>query len=175
MSFIQDCLKDLSTVLGFEVCLYIQNSYTRGLFDQQILLNESDLIYVKSMTTEPTIFRLYMKDMLDQSRYPYHALSSFCLQQLPGCCGVCLSYHSVVKSSIRGKGVATRLNQFRYDLAKYLGYGALLCTDVESNLPQRKLLKNNGWKDVYSFNNPRTKNQVAISIKDIVYDESATK
>lgn len=68
---------------------------------------------------------------------------------------------------VRGKGVATRLNQFRYDFAKHLGYGSLMCIDVETNLPQKRILKKNGWKDVHTFNNPRTGNQVAISIKDI--------
>lgn len=174
MSFLQSCLKDLHAALGYEVSIYIYNSCTQdkdglGSGNQQIINHEDDLLYVKSMITEPTTFRLYVKG--SSKKYSYQALSSFCLQQLPGCCGICLSFNSFVIKAVRGKGVATRLNQLRYDFAKHLGYGSLMCTDVETNLPQKKLLKKNGWKDVHTFDNPRTGNQVAISVKDIAINK----
>ena len=55
------------------------------------------------------------------------------------------------------------MNTFRQDIARTLGYSSLMCTDIEQNVNQRKLLKTNGWKDIHSVINKRTKNHVYIS------------
>ncbi len=94
-------------------------------------------------------------------------ISQFKLVQMPGCCGICISYNSIVFPKYQGKGIGTLLNQFRIDIADYLGYTTLLCTDREENAPQKKILTNNGWKDVHRFTNKRTGNLVNITIKDI--------
>lgn len=89
-------------------------------------------------------------------------IAFFRLVQMPGCCGICISTESYVHSKFRKLGVGTVLNLLRIDLAKELGYGLLMCTDVESNEPQQRILKKNGWVKIETFANPRTKNIVAI-------------
>lgn len=90
-------------------------------------------------------------------------LSCWSLTQLSGCCGVCVSYGAViVDEELRGKGLGTLLNELRIDLARELGYGCLICTDIEDNIPQQKILNQNGWKKIGSFTNPRTNNEISI-------------
>jgi GNAT superfamily N-acetyltransferase len=91
-------------------------------------------------------------------------VASFELHPMINCCGICVSSRAEVHKDFQGNGLGTLLNSFRVDVARYLGYGVLLCTDVSTNEPQRKILKANGWKDVYQFLNPRTKNRVFISV-----------
>lgn len=90
--------------------------------------------------------------------------AEFHLQQLPGCCGVCVSTGAQVHHSYQKKGLGVLLNSLRIDMARELGFGVLLCTDKMTNKPQRKILAANGWKDVHKFINPRTGNTIAISL-----------
>jgi GNAT superfamily N-acetyltransferase len=95
------------------------------------------------------------------------SISSFKLKMLPGCCGVCISTGSYVYPNFRGKGIGTLLNSFRIDVARCMRYGLLMCTDVVDNIPQRKLLNKNGWKEIVTFNNPQTKNNIAMHVIDL--------
>lgn len=91
-------------------------------------------------------------------------ISSWRLIQFPGCCAFCISTGVFVYKEFRSKGIGKVLNNFRKDVSKFLGFTSLICTDIETNTHQRKLLKSNGWKDIYSITNKRTKNLVNISI-----------
>lgn len=95
------------------------------------------------------------------------SIAYFRLNQLHGCCGVLVSNGASVVESFQNKGVGTVLAKLRIDLAKHFGYTTLLCTDIMTNEPQRKILAKLGWKDVHDFKNSRTNNQVAISILDL--------
>lgn len=160
MNFIEECESDLSKSLGFEVELWF--SITGST--KRVTLN--NLCYdKKSSAKDPINFEL--KEKVATSKYKY-CVSYFTLQQLPGCCGVCVSTNSAVMLAWKGKGVATRLNAFRRMAAHHLGYTTLLCTDVDSNVPQKKVLKKNNWKQVHQFTNSRTKNVVNISVCETV-------
>lgn len=91
-------------------------------------------------------------------------VASFQLYPMINCCGICVSTQAEVAPEYRGRGLGTLLNSLRIDIARYLGYGLLLCTDVDSNEYQRRILKKNGWKDIHTFLNPRTKNKIHISV-----------
>lgn len=90
--------------------------------------------------------------------------ASWRLYQMPHCCAICVSCESSVKPAFRGKGLGTLLNTMRKEISTMLGYSLLLCTDIEANTPQRKILATNGWKDIYSVLNRRTNNVVHISV-----------
>jgi hypothetical protein len=90
-------------------------------------------------------------------------IGTFNLQQLPGCCGVCVSFWARTADGQKRKGYGTALNAYRKELAKKMGYTVLMCTDVDRNVPQRKILEKNGWKTLQSFTNKRTGNKVNIS------------
>ena len=55
------------------------------------------------------------------------------LVQFPGCCGLVISTAAYIGTNFRHKGVGTLMNQFRQSLAKAMGYGVLVCTDVTDN------------------------------------------
>lgn len=89
------------------------------------------------------------------------------LIQMIGCCGICVSTRSFVSYKYRNKGLGSILNEIRIIYAKCLGYGILMCTDIEQNTAQRKILAKNGWKDIFSFVNPRSSNTVFISVIEL--------
>lgn len=91
-------------------------------------------------------------------------IAGFELHPMINCCGICVSTRAFVKEGYRGKGLGEALNSIRIDISRTLGYGLLLCTDVESNEAQRKILKKNGCTDIYKFVNPRTKNTVILTV-----------
>lgn len=103
----------------------------------------------------------------DKSNWLLTNVASFSLRQLPGCCGVLVSYHGRVYNPYRKMGIGTLLNQMKIDIARVWGYTTLLCTDVIDNQPQRKILGKNGWKDIHTFTNKRTGNLVAITVRDL--------
>lgn len=94
-------------------------------------------------------------------------ISTFKLIQMIGCCGICVSTNVFVISKYRNKGVNIILNNFRIAVAEYLDYGLLLCTDVSNNIAEVKTLDKNGWEHIYNFRNPRTGNNINISIKKL--------
>ena len=91
-------------------------------------------------------------------------IATFSLVPMINCCGIIVSTKAGVHANYRNKGLGTILNSLRIDIARELGYGILLCTDVMTNEPQQKILKSNGWKAICDFINPRTKNRVGIHI-----------
>ena len=94
-------------------------------------------------------------------------ISRFELAQMLGCCGICISTGTYVHPEFRGKGINSLLNNFRIAIAKDLGYGLLMCTDLKSNIPQMKTLDKNGWKHIHEFENPRTGNILNVTIKEL--------
>lgn len=91
-------------------------------------------------------------------------IASFELYPMIHCCGICVSTQASVAPQYQGRGLGTLLNSLRIDIARFAGYGLLLCTDIESNTYQRKILARNGWKDIHKFINPRTKNTIFVSV-----------
>lgn len=100
-------------------------------------------------------------------KFKNSVISTFKLYQLQHCCAFMVSCNAEVKKDYRGKRIGTILNTLRQDIGRLLGYSAILCTDVEVNEHQRKLLKTNGWKDLFSLINKRTNNRVYLSVINI--------
>lgn len=97
----------------------------------------------------------------------YSTIGSFRLYQLQHCCAFMVSCNAVVEKDYRGKRIGTTLNMLRQDIGRLLGYSAILCTDIAQNTYQRQLLKTNGWRDLFSLVNKRTKNTVYLSVISI--------
>ncbi len=94
-------------------------------------------------------------------------ISTFKLYELPHCCAFMVSCNVMVQGPYRNKRIGTILNSLRQDIGRLLGYSSILCTDIETNVNQRKLLATNGWRDIYAVLNKRTKNKVYLSVIDI--------
>jgi hypothetical protein len=94
-------------------------------------------------------------------------IAGFNLMQMPACCGICVLTGSYVNYDFRSRGIATLLGQLQRDIATWNGFTVLLCTDVATNTPQKKVLSRNGWFDIWRFQNKRTDNHVDISVTDL--------
>ena len=143
-------IKQLEDLLNISIEIQIS---LKGKFEK---IESYNLVYVKN--SEGSIFKIISNNT---------TISQFKLIQMIGCCGICVSTGVYVHNEYRNKGVNTILNNFRIDIAKELGYGLLLCTDVSNNTAEVKTLDKNGWKHVYNFKNPRTSNKINISIKEL--------
>ena len=148
---IEKYTKKLKVLLSKKIVIqcYLDNKW--------IDLKEHHLIYIKD-NNRGIEFKVLNKDKI---------ISQFKLIQMPGCCGICISTGTYVNPDFRGKGVNIILNNFRIDIATYLGYGLLMCTDLKSNIPQMKTLDKNGWKHIHEFKNPRTGNILNVTIKEL--------
>lgn len=100
----------------------------------------------------------------DQVKDGKDVVAEFTLTKFPGCCGILISTGTYVCYSFRNKGVGKLLNKLKQDISRGWGYSVLLCTDIDDNPAQRKVLKDNGWEDIYQFVNNRTGNNVNISV-----------
>lgn len=94
-------------------------------------------------------------------------VAGWSLTDFSGCCGLLISTAATTAYGYSSKGLGTILNQMRLSIAKYWGYTTLIATDVGGNKPQRKILAKNNWKDVHSFVNRRTGNNVIVSVHDL--------
>ena len=141
----------------------------KELLGQDIVIQYSVNGKNKNLTLEELI---YIKDTFYGLKFEIidlqgNLISTFRLLQMVGCCGICISTGTYVNPDFRGKGVNIILNNFRIDIAKHLGYGLLMCTDLKSNTPQMKTLDKNGWKHIHEFKNPRTGNILNVTIKEL--------
>ena len=148
---IEKYTKKLRILLSKKIIIqcYLDNKY--------VDLKEHHLVYIKD-NPSGIEFKVINKDKI---------VSRFKLIQMSGCCGICISAGTYVNPEFRGKGVNIILNNFRIDIAKHLGYGLLMCTDLKSNTPQMKTLDKNGWKHIHEFKNPRTGNILNVTIKEL--------
>jgi len=115
---------------------------------------------------EDCLFKV-KSNKLPGDSYDDFEIAQFRLFQLPGCCGVCVPSGAWTSAKYRKKGINTLLNKFRIELARHMGYTILLCTDTNANVPSKKTLAKNGWKDIYQFKNKRSNNIVDISFIDL--------
>lgn len=90
--------------------------------------------------------------------------STWKLYQMPHCCGIIVSCNVHVVVDFRNKRLGSLLNTFRQELGRLLGYSCMMCTDIETNDHQRRILATNGWKDVHNVINKRTNNRIYISV-----------
>lgn len=93
-----------------------------------------------------------------------NTMASFKLYAMPHCCAIIISCNAFVAPDFRNKRIGSTMNHLRQDIGRALGYSTLMCTDIDSNICQRKLLKTNGWTDVHNVINKRTQNRVYISV-----------
>lgn len=96
-----------------------------------------------------------------------NVISSWKLYELPHCCAYMVSCNVCVNEPFSNKGIGTQLNTYRQEVGRALGYSAILCTDLEMNTKQRKILKKNGWKDLHKIVNKRTNNTIFLSVINI--------
>ena len=149
---IEKYTKKLKELLGQDLVIQCQ------LYGEYKPLHIYNLVYIKDLPGGLKFRVINVEGVV---------ISRFELAQMLGCCGICISTGTYVHPEFRGKGINSLLNNFRIAIAKDLGYGLLMCTDLKSNTPQMKTLDKNGWKHIREFKNPRTGNILNITIKEL--------
>lgn len=85
------------------------------------------------------------------------------LTTLPGCSQVVVSHAVYVPKDRRGQGVGYTSNIKRQRLAfDELGYDAMICTVISTNLPQKKVLEKAGWSCLTRFTSSNTGHDVEL-------------
>ena len=94
-------------------------------------------------------------------------VTSFGLYEFPSCCALVVSTRARVDPRYQGKKVNILTNKLRQDIGAAMGYSAIVCTDVNDNISERKTLVKCDWKDIFQVKNKRTGNLVNISVKEL--------
>jgi len=89
-------------------------------------------------------------------------IATFSLQELPGCCGVIVSFWSEVTPEYRKKGIGAELLEIRMMAARAMRYGSMLATVDKANNDEVTLLNKANWSKAKEFRNPRTQNLIEI-------------
>lgn len=87
--------------------------------------------------------------------------------QFPGCAQLIVSNHAFITKDQRGKGFGQKQQLQKLEQAAMLGYNAIICTVKETNLPEKRILKKNGWKHVHTFFNTESCCNIEIHVRDI--------
>lgn len=99
------------------------------------------------------------------ARYPM-TVAFFELASIPGMPGVAVSSNFYITESERGKGLGTLLNGLKLELAREMGYHALIATVNNQNVAEKRLLATNDWTPVFLFRNERD-HFVEVFMKDL--------
>lgn len=92
---------------------------------------------------------------------------TFSLKELPGCCGVLVSYHTQVSHQFQGKGINSFLQEIKEQIARDNNYSCLMATVTSENKAQIHILEKFGWEKVSEFKNCRTSNTVLTFVKNL--------
>jgi hypothetical protein len=95
------------------------------------------------------------------------SVAKFCLEPMPGCCGIVVSTHTFVEESYRGGIIADWLHELKAKTAKSFGYTTMLMTTQLRNIPQVVGASKARWKFFHFFRNDRTGNDIGIAVKDL--------
>lgn len=101
----------------------------------------------------------------------YMIVGKFSMEQLPGCCGVAVSYHAQIETQFRGRGIGGLFLEMREDAAKRAGYTMVLATVLADNEVENKLLGRHGWIAQKCFKNRRTGHGVAFWMKELEFED----
>lgn len=94
-------------------------------------------------------------------------ITTFILEPMRGCNGICISRKVVIYERYRGNGYGSIFCKLRELLAKQFNYSMIMCTMVVDNIPQQKILTKNEWEKLNEFLNIKTNNRVSLYCKKI--------
>lgn len=95
-------------------------------------------------------------------------ICSFRLMEFPGCCGIALFYNFIINQRYRNLGIGELIVTLIELYSQYQGYTVIVCTDVVTNNPMKKILENQSWKSAFNFINIKTENNVELSYKNLL-------
>lgn len=109
---------------------------------------------------------IYVQKLVDSKRDNSLLVCEFTLAEMPGCCGMGVSTGTYVSPEYRMKGLATALHELKDEIAVSLGLAALVCTIVDDQEAQHKVLTRNNWERTAKFNSIfKTGNPISVWLK----------
>jgi hypothetical protein len=176
MHFIEQFKKDAETLLGFKVEVEVNRGSTIESKRWTILTPDNVSLYDYSVysSEEYRIIATPVPKPSPLNGYWSGIVSNFYLQYLPGCCGVCLSYHANVTQKYQNKKIGTLARKFRQDIARAQGFTTMLSTATTENSKQNKIMEKTGALSIYSFKNARSGNEVVVSAFDLLDRQTDT-
>lgn len=103
-----------------------------------------------------------------ESFYLSGNIAQFNLTQFPSCCGLLLSYTTMVRSEWQKKGIGALVMELKEKIAREAGYTRLMGTLIlPSMTAEKKLWDRSGWKVVEEWRNRRSGNMVVTGQKDL--------
>lgn len=94
-------------------------------------------------------------------------IGSYEIDELPGCKRVGVSHKLQILIEFQKRGYGYKAMADRLDKARELGYKVLLATVVNSNKAQQKILRKFKWKEVTTWFNPTTGNDVTLWVRNL--------
>ena len=95
------------------------------------------------------------------TRYAVGA-AAFEIDSLPSQCQVAICHGFFVKPEARGMGKAHIAKKAQAEILKSLAYDYAICTVMDSNWPQKRVLEKAGWACLASFYSARQDEQIEI-------------
>jgi GNAT superfamily N-acetyltransferase len=80
----------------------------------------------------------------------------FSLSMMPGCCAYCVSHDTIISQEYRNKGYGKKLQAVKKEIAKLLGFTAMICTVTSDNAAEIYILETHGWIKTNTIKNKRT-------------------
>jgi hypothetical protein len=110
--------------------------------------------------TSPESFSLYLI-----KNGKYKRVGAFCFAPMMGCCGMVVSYHTMLNKEYHKSEISEPFRQLKTKLAKALGYSAMIATSIKTIPCSAKNMEKSGYKNVMEFNNSRTNHDLIVGIK----------
>ena len=159
--------------MKLEYCLCISNSTQNKTVEGLSRLTGEDIYFYSPVQGQypeknpggTNTIVLNSKQQDSSKTYLRKFVANFSLKELHGCCGILVSYHTMIHPDYRGKGIANFLLEIKEDIARFNGYSVLLCTTTRDNAIEQHLLEKNGFTSNTKFDNKRTGNTVLMYSK----------
>jgi len=153
-----------------------RKEYERLLLDALKKLDIKNCVCNIKNTTDNDIASLsFIIEENTKSHKDYRTkIASFCLTEMPHCCGLIISHGMYIGYGFENRGIGKALHECRLQIMRELGYSCAICTDMEDNPAQKKILKRFKWKTVHTFLNDNSDNEVNISVLDLT-EEAVVK
>lgn len=94
-------------------------------------------------------------------------IAHFHLSTFPGCCGICMSFHTSIWPSYQRKGLGKLLMKMKEQIAFENGYTLMVATDKCIHESQMRIFKGAKWVKSAEFRNRRTHNSVGLFTREI--------
>lgn len=170
MNNVQSYLDSIGKIVGAEVDLFI---LTWGKFSESYVQAQS---YTKLRDDQYSALPVSLQNsygvtyIIKRKDNAYGYVTQFSLSGFAGQCALCISHSVVVDPKFHQKGINTIGIKLREELAYLAGYSGLICTDLVKSIPTERTLTGAKFGKVFTVKNRRTKNDIAVYVKNIRRD-----